>query len=272
MGYAQDLVNRGYYGYQGWGDAEAQADFSATGGAGKGEPTSGGGGGTPGGGNVLETAKQLLGFQREASQPAVASLQASIPELEQRFSTQRTGLEAEREPLKARYDRILKDMTARVSTDISREYGRRGIPLSSGMFETNLTERLNPLTERIGLEREGGLRDLTNLIAQLTGQETEQRRAIQNAIAQLQAGDPSGAISQGLNLLQTQQSAQAQSAQQALAQRQADLAQQIFQQTTLPESQANLQNIASLIAQRRSSGAGTDVASGLESLWQQFGG
>ena len=34
----QDLINMGYYGYQGWGDAEAVADFRATGGAGKGGP------------------------------------------------------------------------------------------------------------------------------------------------------------------------------------------------------------------------------------------
>lgn len=38
---AQDLVNAGYYGYRGWGDAAAAADYAATGGAGK-----GGGGGS----------------------------------------------------------------------------------------------------------------------------------------------------------------------------------------------------------------------------------
>lgn len=43
MGFAQDLVNAGYGGYQGWDDAGAEADFKATGGAGK--RTSGGGGG-----------------------------------------------------------------------------------------------------------------------------------------------------------------------------------------------------------------------------------
>lgn len=48
MGIAQDLVNAGYYGYQGWGDAEAQADYNATGGAGK--YGGGGGGGGSGGG------------------------------------------------------------------------------------------------------------------------------------------------------------------------------------------------------------------------------
>jgi len=40
---AQDLVGRGFEGYQGWGDAEAVADFKATGGQGKGGPSSGGG-------------------------------------------------------------------------------------------------------------------------------------------------------------------------------------------------------------------------------------
>lgn len=45
MPIVQDLVSAGYTGYQGWGEAEAAADFAATGGAGK-----EGGGGT--GGNI----------------------------------------------------------------------------------------------------------------------------------------------------------------------------------------------------------------------------
>jgi len=39
---AQELVNRGFGGYQGWGDAEANADFNATGGSGKGQDNGGG--------------------------------------------------------------------------------------------------------------------------------------------------------------------------------------------------------------------------------------
>jgi len=43
----QDLVNAGFYGYTGWNDAEALADFKDTGGEGKGGPSSGKtGGGT----------------------------------------------------------------------------------------------------------------------------------------------------------------------------------------------------------------------------------
>ncbi|HZX14976.1 MAG TPA: hypothetical protein VFF49_11330 [Thermodesulfobacteriota bacterium] len=39
MATAQQLVQQGFYGYQGWDDASAAADFAATGGAGKGGPT-----------------------------------------------------------------------------------------------------------------------------------------------------------------------------------------------------------------------------------------
>lgn len=45
MGAAADLVKAGFTGYQGWDDASAQADFSATHGSGKGSATGGSGGG-----------------------------------------------------------------------------------------------------------------------------------------------------------------------------------------------------------------------------------
>ena len=40
---AAQLVQMGFHGYAGWGDAEANADYNSTGGAGKGAATSGGG-------------------------------------------------------------------------------------------------------------------------------------------------------------------------------------------------------------------------------------
>lgn len=46
---SQALINAGYYGYQGWGDREADADFAATGGAGKGNPAGSGSSGGSGG-------------------------------------------------------------------------------------------------------------------------------------------------------------------------------------------------------------------------------
>lgn len=168
----------------------------------------GGGGNNGGGGNVIETAKQLLGFQQQANQPAIQSLQAQAGEVGQSFAGQRERLAGGIQALKDRYNQILDEMKGRVSTDLSREYGRRGIPLSSGMFEQDLTSKINPLTRDVGLAREEGVRGIEQLIAGLTGQETETKRNILNAIAQLQAGAPGESISQALNLISQQQTAQ----------------------------------------------------------------
>lgn len=61
MGAASDLVSKGYGGYAGWGDAEAQADFKATGGSGK--WTGGGGGGTPQVQNTQQATQHLNNVQ-----------------------------------------------------------------------------------------------------------------------------------------------------------------------------------------------------------------
>ena len=135
-----------------------------------------GGGVSGGGGNVLETAKQLLGFQQQANQPAIQSLQQQVGEVGQSFAGQRQRLESGIRPLRDRYNQILDEMKGRVSTDVSREYGRRGIPLSSGMFEQDLTSKINPITRDVGLAREEGVRGIEGLIAGLTGQETESKR------------------------------------------------------------------------------------------------
>src|SRR3990167_3345020 len=217
-----------------------------------------------GGGNILETAKQLIGFQQQANQPAIQSLQTQVGEVGQSFAGQRPRLESGIQPLKDRYNQILDEMKGRVSTDVSREYGRRGIPLSSGMFEQDLTSKINPLTRDIGLAREEGIRGIQDLIASLTGQETESKRNIFNAIAQLQAGAPGESVSQALSMIGQQNQAAQSAADRALQERQ-------FSQISLPESQANIRNIASLIGERTRTGAG-DITSGLEGLYQQFSG
>ena len=60
------------------------------------------------GGNSFESlvAKQLE-LQKQANAPAVASLEAGIPETQQKFATQRTQLEGAKEPLKQRYTNLL---------------------------------------------------------------------------------------------------------------------------------------------------------------------
>ena len=81
--------------------------------------------------------------------------------------------------------------------------------MSSGLFDVERQEAVSPLrqfytgqSKEVGLEREGGLREIDKLISMLTGQETEQTRAIKNAIGQLQSGEPSSAIQGALSLIQ----------------------------------------------------------------------
>jgi hypothetical protein len=175
-----------------------------------------------GGNDLASLAKQTMDLQRQAAQPAIQSLQASIPETQQRFDTQREQLGGERENLKKRYDTLLNEISRRESVDVSgqekvtsNEFGRRGIPLSSGVFEQTLQDKLSPIRQfytgqaaSTGLEKESGIQNINNLLANLTGQETDATRGIQNAIAQLQAGGGSQAINQALGLLAQQQQQQ----------------------------------------------------------------
>lgn len=153
-------------------------------------------------------AQKALAARQQAIAPAVQSLEVSIPEIAQKFGTERSRLQGEVDPLKQRYQTLIDDLTRRESRDVgevnkalSSEFSRRGIPLSSGLYEQTGLERRQPVSEFYGIqqreavgERESGLRQLQNLIAGLTPQETEANRTIRNAIAQLQAGAGTDAI------------------------------------------------------------------------------
>lgn len=71
---ASSLVAQGFYGYQGWDDAAADADFALTGGAGKGSATGGGGASDP-----MQIASQyadsLINTQREQLQRETSFLE-----------------------------------------------------------------------------------------------------------------------------------------------------------------------------------------------------
>lgn len=201
--------------YKGWDETSARADFNATGGKNKagydqlaGSGSSSGGSSssssTSGGGsfNVIDYAKQLLGFQQEANQPAIQSLQAGIPEVQSKISTEQTRLEGEKAPLTARYEQLLKDVTSRTEMATAQEFGRRGIPTTSGLLDQTLAQKLSPETERIGLAKEADIRGIDTQIFDLTGIGVDKVREIQNAIAQLQAGAGQSSVSGALNLSQ----------------------------------------------------------------------
>jgi len=187
----------------------------------------GGGGGASAPLDYAALLRQNLQAQQEAYAPAVASLQASIPEIQARYGQQTQQLQAQQPQLEQRYQNLLNQITAnqqkeeqRVSTAGARELGRRGISSQSGFYDVFQNQQLSPVTQYytgqtadVGLGREESLRQLQNQIANVPTQQTEQERAIRNAMAQLQAGGSSQAIQNALQIFQQQQTQAQQAAQ-----------------------------------------------------------
>lgn len=160
--------------------------------------------------------KSIQQYQ-EANKPAVASLEASIPETTAKYAQTRSQLEAKEKPLMDRYKNLLDEIKGnqqvaetRQTTTTNNELGRRGISNDSGVYEREMTNALNPITHQYttlskdaGLAQEDDLRALRDTIANLTTSEVGDNRAIRNAIAQLQSGAATQGIGLGQNLYQT---------------------------------------------------------------------
>ena len=207
---AQRLIDQGYGGYAGWGDVEAEADFKATGGGGKKTAPSSSGSSTSGGSaGYSQSAFDLaLKMQSEAAAPVVSALESQRAAVPAQFATQKTALESQTQSLKSRYDNILASMARRqkvseaeVDLEKSREYGRRGVPLSSGMFEQDLRSTKTPIREFFGekekdisLEQETALMGLAGKIASLPSEEEKMKSDLDVAIGMAKQGNSQQAI------------------------------------------------------------------------------
>lgn len=214
-----------------------------------------GGGSSYGGGSQGDTIKRAIEMQKEANKPAIQSLQSSIPEIQTSYKQQREQLEAEKSPLKDRYDNLLNSIKGNQTTAENRqtvttrnELGRRGITSDSGLFEQTVTDAVNPITQQYtgmykdtALQGDAALRDLINRIANSTTAETAETRAVRNAIAQLESGAASSGITQGISDYRYQQE---QVAAQEKAKRDQEIAEQkqaleelIYKTIDLPKAQ-----------------------------------
>lgn len=210
-----------------------------------GQTPSSGGSSTP---DPVEQAKKLQQFNIEANQPHIQSLQASIPETEQKFASEQQRLLGEKAPLQERYKSLLDQIKHRETQDItavqrrqSQEFGYRGIPASSTLFLDEQMKAESPIRQAYagqikdtGLAQEDSLRGIDELVSKLAGQSVEAKRTIQNAIGQLQSGDPASAIQGAMQILQMQQqqsqfqtTTELQRQQQALQEREFGLQEQI---------------------------------------------
>ena len=246
------------------------------------------GGGGYGAPDYAAIAQQQLKMQQEANQPAVASLQASIPETQQKFATERTRLEGEKAPLEQKYQALIADIKGtqaeeeqRTGITTAQELGRRGISAESGLYGQTVNKALAPVSRfytgqatQAGLGQMEYMRGLQNLISGLTPQEVESQRQIQNAIASLQSGGAQNAIQQALGIYNAQQAAQQNAAEMALRQRLADQeatsqsAQLAYQQKRQP---LELDLLKAQVASAQNKGAGGAVLTA-EDFMRQFGG
>ena len=219
--------------------------------------------------NFEDTIKKALEMQKQAVQPAIQSLQAGIPEIQQRFAQTTQQVQAEIDPLKQRYESLLEEVRQRgtqqeqAQTKVtSQELGKRGLVGSSTLAQQEIQNAVLPIQQAttgtikdVTLSREEGIRNLQNILSNLPQQETESIRAVQKAIAQLQSEAAQTGIGQGIQVGQF--GAQQQLAQQQLAASQAQAqAQQLAQQQQLEmarqeaERQAQQRAIENALQQR----------------------
>lgn len=251
---------------------------------GSGSSGSSGSGGT----NYVDIAKQIMELQKQANQPAVQTLQSSIPTTQQAFQQKGQQLTAQVDPLKQRYQGILDSLKQTQQVDVqsaqiasSREFGKRGVPLSSGAYDQYVNQQILPVNAAYGgkisetaLTGEEALRSLQDQIANNPIEQQKSVDAINQAIASLQAGGNSEAIKSALSLYQQQQS-DAQKAQETERQKKIDdLNAQVTNATLSQSSQTNplqLQILQQELLKAQNANKTTSGGSGaLEWLQTQF--
>lgn len=164
--------------------------------------------------NMADLAAEQNRLRMEAIKPAIESYQASKPEVTSAFESRTGQLAAEKQPLIDRYQTLLDELTGRETKEtaaqgkyMSQEWGKRGVPLSSGMYQEALTNKTQDISQYYGtqqkettLSRESDLRDLENQITNLTSEKVEALRGIDQAIANLQADAGNQSVTDALTM------------------------------------------------------------------------
>lgn len=176
-----------------------------------------------GGVDVVAQAQKLYEQEQKWKQPAIAGLEAERGKVSGIFEPQRADIEAEKDPLKQRYESLLKDITKTTREAVGETFTARGLPMYGGMYEAAIGERTEPQVRQIGLEKEAGLRDLTRMQTDLKTQEGLMGQDIGKMIAQIQAATGQGAVEAAMSLFGMQQQERQSSADRAIQQQLADL-------------------------------------------------
>uniref|UniRef100_A0A6M3KU32 Uncharacterized protein n=1 Tax=viral metagenome TaxID=1070528 RepID=A0A6M3KU32_9ZZZZ len=182
-----------------------------------------------------QTIQAAIDALKKANEPAVASYQARIPEVQSAYTQARSQLQASQPSLEQKYQNLLDKIKGQQTADVAAqtnitagELGKRGLTGSSTLAQQEIQNAISPLnvkytglTQETGLAQTDAMRELQNQIANLTPQEQADIFSINQAIGQLQSGAGQAGMTAGLNLYGTNLSAQ-----QAAEQAKADAAQQ----------------------------------------------
>jgi len=237
-------------------------------------------GGDTGSGDLQGTVAQTLKMYQDANKPAVEALQAQIPTIGQQFQQTGDFLKKQVTNLDTRYNDLLTSIKGAAGraveatkTNVSQELGRRGISAEGGLFGQTVNKATQPIEEafagnvaEVGATRQRALDTILNQIAQLPISQAQQENAVRTAIAQLQSGASSTAITQALALQQ-------QEADRALQQQQLDSTKQLQDFNMSFANQLNPIELAlkqaELTKAQQSNATGTGSL-GIADLWKQF--
>ena len=164
------------------------------------------------------TSGMLEGERMKAIRPAIESLELSKGEIGTRYGVRTEQLQAKEQPLKERYQVLIDELTRREGQETARtgkimgtEYGKRGIPLSSGMYQQALGQELSDTERFYGgqqkettLAREADLKDLTDAIQNVEQERITTMREIDQSIANLKAGAGNQAITDAMQMYKEQ--------------------------------------------------------------------
>lgn len=214
-----------------------------------------------------------------ATAPLEKALGAAKPITEQAYAERERQLQGEKQPLTDRYQSIIDDLKgketrelATTGRNLSTEYGKRGIPISSDAYQQDLAGKqadtgrfYGGQTKEVGFEREDKLRQLNNLISDLPIERARELNQIDTEIAQLKA---SGAEKQQLLNMQMYR----QQKEDEWRQQEMDLQkQQIQLQYGSPTANEN-DPLRRLFESRIGQSSNNDWQGALEGLSGQFGG
>jgi len=206
---AQQLQNMGYYGYAGWGDAEANANYLATGGAGKGGPSSSGGGNNSSSSpNTYQSSFQnAYQMQQQANQPSIDLINQSLAGLPAITAQKQGIIDTSKSNLKTIYDNLLAKITGKNNQIMSSEYAKRGIPMSSGMVQQDIFEKNTAIESDITAQKLAQENELNMKSIALLEEQQKMEAAWKQLLVSINSGDVNGAMSAALALQSQQQSA-----------------------------------------------------------------